>query len=67
MGSRAGLVTGVLVAVAAGAMAVALGVTLLLTHIIDLRTSANASLRTGTYLSATINVERLVEIGRAHV
>lgn len=60
MGSRAGLVTGVLVAVAAGAMAVALGVTLLLTHIIDLRTSANASLRTGTYLSATINVERLV-------
>jgi serine phosphatase RsbU (regulator of sigma subunit) len=60
MRSRSGLVTGVLVAVAAGALAVALGVTLLLTHIVDLRTSANASLRTGTYLDATINLERLV-------
>jgi sigma-B regulation protein RsbU (phosphoserine phosphatase) len=59
MRSRAGLVSGVLVAVAAGAVAVALGVTLLLTHIVDLRTSANATLRTGTYLDATINVERL--------
>ena len=60
MRSRAGLVTGVLVAVAAGAVAVALGVTLLLTHIVDLRTSANASLRTGAYLDATTNLERLV-------
>jgi sigma-B regulation protein RsbU (phosphoserine phosphatase) len=54
------LVTGVLVAVATGAVAVALGVTLLLTHIVDLRTRANATLRTGAYLDATINVERLV-------
>jgi CHASE3 domain sensor protein len=60
MRPRAGLVTGVLVAVAAGAIAVALGVTLLLTHIVDLRRSANASLRTGAYLDATINLERLV-------
>jgi serine phosphatase RsbU (regulator of sigma subunit) len=60
MRSRAGLVAGVLVAVATGAVAVALGVTLLLTHIIDLRASANASLRTNAYLDATINVERLV-------
>jgi len=60
MGSRAGLVTGVLVAVAAGAVAVALGVTLLLTHIVEERNSANASLRTNAYLDATINVERLV-------
>ncbi|HET6868147.1 MAG TPA: SpoIIE family protein phosphatase [Solirubrobacteraceae bacterium] len=60
MRSRAGLVTGVLVAVAMGAVAVALGVTLLLTHILDLRASANASLRTGAYLDATLNVERLV-------
>jgi CHASE3 domain sensor protein len=58
MTPRAGLVTGVLVAVATGALAVAIGVTLLLTHIIDLRANANASLRTGTYLDATINVER---------
>lgn len=60
MKSRAGLVTGVLVAVATGAVAVALGVTLLLTHIVDLRSSADASLRTGAYLDATINVEGLV-------
>jgi CHASE3 domain sensor protein len=60
MTSRTGLVPGVLLAVAVGAVAVALGVTLLLTHIIDLRTSANASLRTGAYFDATINVERLV-------
>src|SRR5690348_2181106 len=60
MRSRAGLVAGVLVAVATGAVAVALGVTLLLTHIVDLRRSANASLRTNTYLDATINLERLV-------
>ncbi|MGN6867826.1 MAG: PP2C family protein-serine/threonine phosphatase, partial [Solirubrobacteraceae bacterium] len=60
MRSRAGLVTGVLVAVATGALAVALGVALLLTHIVDLRRSANVSLRTGAYLDATINLERLV-------
>ncbi|HJS96492.1 MAG TPA: CHASE3 domain-containing protein, partial [Solirubrobacteraceae bacterium] len=60
MRSRGGLVTGVLVAVATGAVAVALGVALLLTHIVDLRSSANNSLRTGTYLDATLNVERLV-------
>lgn len=60
MRSRGGLVTGVLVAVAAGAAAVALGVTLLLVHIVDLRRSATATLRTGAYLAATINVERLI-------
>jgi serine phosphatase RsbU (regulator of sigma subunit) len=60
MRSRAGLVTGVLVAVATGAVAVAVGVTLLLTHIVDLRTTAKASLRTGAYLDATIDLERLV-------
>jgi serine phosphatase RsbU (regulator of sigma subunit) len=60
MKSRAGLVTGVLIAVATGAVAVALGVALLLSHIVDLRSSANANLRTGAYLDATINVERLV-------
>jgi hypothetical protein len=60
MRSRGGLVTGVLFAVAAAAVAVALGVALLLTHILDLRTSANDTLRTGAYLDATINVERLV-------
>ena len=60
MRSPAGLVTGVLVAVATGAVAVALGVTLLLTHIVDLRSSANATLRTNDYLSAVIAVERQV-------
>lgn len=60
MRSRGGLVAGVLVAVATGAVAVALGVALLLTHIVALRSSANGSLRTGAYLDATINVERLV-------
>ncbi len=60
MRSRAGLVTGVLVAVATGAVAVALGVTLLLTHIVDLRRSANATLRTNDYLSAVITLERQV-------
>lgn len=60
MRSRGGLVTGVLVGVATGAAAVAVGVTLLLVHIVDLRRSATATLRTGAYLDATINVERLI-------
>jgi serine phosphatase RsbU (regulator of sigma subunit)/CHASE3 domain sensor protein len=53
-------VAGVLAAVAAGGLAVAIGVALLLSHIVSLRTSADASLRTGSYLDATIAVERLV-------
>jgi len=54
------LVAGVLVAVATAGAAVAFGVALLLGNIVHLRSSANATLRTGTYLEATINVERLV-------
>jgi len=60
MRSRAGLISGVLIAVATGAVAVALGITLLLVHIVDLRRTATTTLRTGAYLDATINVERLI-------
>lgn len=49
---------GVLAAVTVGGAAVALGIALLLGHIIDLRTSADATLGTDAYLEATINVER---------
>ena len=51
---------GVLVAVAVGGIAVAVGVALLLTNTVDLRSSANATLRTADYLDATIDLERLV-------
>ncbi len=51
------LIAGVLTAVTVGAAAVAIGIALLLTHIVHLRTTANATLRTGTYLDATINLE----------
>jgi CHASE3 domain sensor protein len=54
------LVAGVLVAAATGGAAVALGVALLLGNIVHLRSSANATLRTGAYLEATINLESLV-------
>ena len=54
------LIAGVLVAVTVGAAAVALGIALLLGHIVHLRTTANATLRTGTYLDATINLESKV-------
>ena len=54
------LIAGLLLAVAAGAAAVALGVALLLGNIVHLRATANATLGTGTYLAATINVEREV-------
>ncbi len=60
------LIAGVLAAVTMGAAAVALGIALLLGNIVHLRTSANATLRTGTYLDATINLESKVvdaEIG----
>ena len=60
MRSRAGLISGVLIAVATGAVAVALGITLLLVHIVDLCRTATATLRTGAYLDATITVERLI-------
>jgi hypothetical protein len=54
------LITGVLAAVSVGAVAVAFGIALLLAHIVSLRTTADATLSTGTYLDATINVERAV-------
>jgi CHASE3 domain sensor protein len=54
------LFAGVLALVAAGGAAVALGVALLLGNIVHLRSTANATLRTGTYLTATINLEGLV-------
>ncbi len=60
MRTRNRLVAAVLVAVAAGGAAVALGVALLLGNIVHLRATANATLRTGSYLDATINVERAV-------
>jgi len=60
MRSRNRLIAGVLVAVAAGGAAVALGVALLLGNIVHLRATANSTLSTGSYLAATINVEREV-------
>lgn len=54
------LIAGVLAAVTIGAAAVAVGIALLLGHIVHLRTTANATLRTGTYLDATINLESKV-------
>jgi serine phosphatase RsbU (regulator of sigma subunit)/CHASE3 domain sensor protein len=51
------LIAGVLAAVTIGAAAVALGIALLLAHIVHLRTTANATLRTGAYLDATIDLE----------
>jgi CHASE3 domain sensor protein len=54
------LVAGVLAAVAAGGVAVAVGVALLLGSIVHQRSTADATLRTGTYLTATINLESLV-------
>ncbi len=52
MRPRSGLVAGVLAAMAAGGLAVAAGIALLLTHIVQLRSNANSTLRTGTYLTA---------------
>jgi phosphoserine phosphatase RsbU/P len=60
MKPRARLLTGVLAAVIAGGVGVALGVALLLGNTVHLRSSATATLRTGAYLDATIEVERLV-------
>jgi serine phosphatase RsbU (regulator of sigma subunit)/CHASE3 domain sensor protein len=54
------LVGAVVVAVTVGAAAVAFGVALLLGDIVHLRATATETLRTGDYLSATINVERAV-------
>jgi serine phosphatase RsbU (regulator of sigma subunit)/CHASE3 domain sensor protein len=54
------LIAGVLAAVATGGVAVAVGVALLLGHIVHLRSTADATLRTGNYLEATINLEELV-------
>jgi serine phosphatase RsbU (regulator of sigma subunit) len=46
--------------VAAGALLVALGVTLLLINTVKLHRSADATTRSDTYLAAVVNVERLV-------
>jgi len=54
------LIAGVLAAVAAGGVLVAVGVALLLGNIVHLRSTAKATLRTGNYLEATINLEELV-------
>lgn len=54
------LLAGVLAAVIAGGAAVAVGVALLLGNTVHLRSSATATLRTGAYLEAAINVESLV-------
>ena len=60
MKGHARLVAAVVVAVTVGAAAVAVGVALLLGDIVDLRSTAGDTLRTGDYLAATINVERAV-------
>ncbi|HTX08806.1 MAG TPA: SpoIIE family protein phosphatase [Solirubrobacteraceae bacterium] len=54
------LVAGVLAAAAAGGAVVALGVALLLANTVSLRSTADRTLRTGAYLTATINLEGLV-------
>jgi len=54
------LVVAVVVAVTMGAAGVAFGVALLLGDTVHLRSNATATLRTGDYLAATINVERVV-------
>jgi CHASE3 domain sensor protein len=54
------LFAGVIAAVAAGGAVVAIGVALLLGNILHLRSTADATLRTGGYLTATINLEGLV-------
>ena len=58
--SHARLLRWVLLAVAAGAAAVAVGVALLLAGIVHLRASADATLRSDTYLVRVIDVERSV-------
>ena len=60
MRPRTGLVAGVLIAVAAGGLAVAVGVALLLANTVHMCSSADATLRTAAYLDATIDLERLV-------
>ena len=60
MKSHGSLLRTVLFAVAAGAAAVATGVALLLAGIVNLRASADSTLRSDTYLVRVINVERSV-------
>ncbi len=60
MTSHGRLYTTVLLTVGAGAACVAIGVTLLLVGIVDLRSSADATLRTDTYLVRVIDVERSI-------
>ncbi len=60
MTSHGRLYKTVLLAVGAGAASVAIGVALLLVAILDLRSSADATLRTDTYLVRVIDVERSI-------
>ncbi|HUA69903.1 MAG TPA: hypothetical protein VMA96_02430 [Solirubrobacteraceae bacterium] len=60
MRGQSRLIAAVVAAVVVGAAAVAFGVALLLGDIVQLRSTATATLRTGDYLSATINFERAV-------
>jgi CHASE3 domain sensor protein len=55
-----GLPARIALVVAAGALLVALGVTLLLVNTVKLRRSADATSRSDSYLVAAINLERLV-------
>ncbi len=60
MGQRFRLGARISILVAAGAIAAAVGVALLLSNTIKLRDSANATIRSDAYLVAAMNVERLV-------
>ncbi|HEX4011382.1 MAG TPA: SpoIIE family protein phosphatase [Solirubrobacteraceae bacterium] len=60
MHGRLGLRAQVLVAVAAGALVVAFGVTLLLVNTIRLHSSSQATTRSDAYLVSVIDLERLV-------
>ncbi|HTU98556.1 MAG TPA: hypothetical protein VMF14_22080, partial [Solirubrobacteraceae bacterium] len=55
-----GLPARIALVVAAGALLVALGVTLLLVNTVKLRHSADATTRSDTYLTAVINLEGTV-------
>jgi CHASE3 domain sensor protein len=54
------LIAGVVTVVALGGAAVAAGVALLLANIVHLRANADATLRTGSYLESTVDLERVV-------
>jgi CHASE3 domain sensor protein len=60
MGRHPGLRARIAILVAAGAAVVAVGVGLLLSNTVNLRHTADATIRSDSYLLAVINVERLV-------